>query len=230
MPGLLHKGRTASGSDQVRHAAQLFVGEEENPQITPGVVNLSPGWYQRGHDVHVLAISSSLRTAEGREWLRKIHETNAIISGILRIIHPELYQAGRVARERVKAQISDPAVIEEWASVFNGVSVISNRETLPHRDYNSRAEWYDILASVGTYEELSLHLPGLGLAIDYSPGTVVALLGKLLLHSVPRCTPDRVCYAWWFRENIHRNLMVNLPGLAVRQKMIASGYDGNMYI
>ncbi|TFY54157.1 hypothetical protein EVG20_g9824 [Dentipellis fragilis] len=228
MPTLLRRGRMAPGSDQGRHSSEFFAREEENPQVTPGVVNLSPGWYQRGHDTadDVLAISSSLRNAEGREWLHMIQETNTIVSGILRIIHPELYQAGRVARERVKQQITDPAVMDEWASVFNGVSVISNCETVPHRDYNSRAEWYDILASVGTYEDLLLHLPGLGLGVDYSPGTVVMLLGKLLLHSEPQgestsncgsAEDDRERAAWQY--STHSALRVSISFIAMAERL-----------
>ncbi|KAI9441038.1 hypothetical protein BJY52DRAFT_1097806, partial [Lactarius psammicola] len=72
-----------------------------------------------------------------------------------------------------------------WTSVFNSVSVIYNRFTSPHRDGNSRRQWYDLLASIGCYQNCNLKLPGIGLSLEYGPGSVVGLLGGVLEHEVP---------------------------------------------
>ncbi|KAA1478766.1 hypothetical protein DENSPDRAFT_923980, partial [Dentipellis sp. KUC8613] len=144
------------------------------------------------------------------------------------VIHPELHRAGMNAMWILRDVVEDPAVVDTWSSPFNGVSVIVNRETPNHRDFNGRGDWYDILASIGSYPDLQLRLSTLGVKVDYQPGTVVPILGKLLVHGVPRSVPDRVCYAWWFRDNVHRNMGSFLTRWATRID-IANGYDGSLY-
>jgi hypothetical protein len=48
-----------------------------------------------------------------------------------------------------------------------------------------------------------LELPGLGVSLEYSPGTVVGLLGMVLEHVVPMVKGDRVCYAYFMRDNVY---------------------------
>ncbi|KAA1479288.1 hypothetical protein DENSPDRAFT_789032 [Dentipellis sp. KUC8613] len=228
---LLTKSRKTVGedSDIGRLAPQLFLSESDpGVTMTPGHLNLSPGWYQRGHDVRN-SDDLSLSGLTRRQWLEAIQETNEIVAAILYVIHPELHRAGMSAMESLRKVVDDPTVIDTWSSPFNGVSVIVNRETPDHRDFHGRGDWYDILASIGTYPELYLELTTLGVKVDYPPGTVVPLLGKLLVHRVPRSLPDRVCYAWWFRDNVHRNMGSVLTRWACR-KDVASGYDGAQYV
>lgn len=138
------------------------------------------------------------------EWLDHISESNTILSAILAIIHPSLHDAGRETFDRLRRHpdIEGQDVLRRWTSVFNGVSVISNRITPPHRDGNSRKQWYDLLASIGSYDDCNLKLPGLGLSLEYGPGTVVGLLGGTLEHEVPE-SRERVCYAFWMRDRVH---------------------------
>ena len=65
----------------------------------------------------------------------------------------------------------------------DGVPIICNRETPSHRDAQANPQWYDILATMGSYQELHFHLMGLGMSFHYPPGTVIALCGKLLTHA-----------------------------------------------
>ncbi|KAA1479382.1 hypothetical protein DENSPDRAFT_789146 [Dentipellis sp. KUC8613] len=197
--------------------------------MVPGHLNLSPAWYQRGHAVNSeLATSASLRTPQGRDWLEAIQETNEIIAAILYVIHPELHRAGMNAMRYLRNVVGDPKVVDTWSSPFNGVSVIVNRETPDHRDFNGRGDWYDILASIGSYPDLHLDLSSLGVAVDYQPGTILPILGKILRHRVRRSAPDRVCYAWWFRDNVHRNMDSVLTRWA-NQTDISHAYDGSNY-
>ena len=139
------------------------------------------------------------------DWLDTISESNAILSAILAVIHPKLYDAGwkttRCLRETPETCPRD--VLIRWASVFSGVAVISNRSTSPHRDGSSRSNWYDILATLGSYRGGTLELLGLGISLEYGPGTVVGVLGKVLEHAVPSFEGDRVCYAYFMRDNVH---------------------------
>ncbi|KAF8261274.1 hypothetical protein EI94DRAFT_1607556, partial [Lactarius quietus] len=48
-----------------------------------------------------------------------------------------------------------------------------------------------------------LKLPGLGLSLEYGPGTVIGLLGMTLEHEVSDFEGERVCYAYFIRDNVH---------------------------
>ena len=107
-----------------------------------------------------------------------------------------------------------------WQSVYNGMSVISNRETPFHRDTKGRKEWYDTLLS---YSQSStrpqLLIKDVGLELKYSSGTVVALCGSILEHGVSAWGGgDRVCYAHFLRESVRECLDVS-PASWVHQNV-----------
>jgi hypothetical protein len=62
---------------------------------------------------------------------------------------------------------------------------------------------YNLLVTLGHYQNFNLNLPGLGLSLEYSPGTVVGLLGVTLEHEVPHFEGERVCYAYFMRDSVH---------------------------
>jgi len=143
-------------------------------------------------------------------WLDEIQDLSALIGGILSIVHPTLYQVGLQA---FKHLASDTSTVQEhnrylqilklWTTPFSGMSVISNRETPIHRDVQSRHSWYDILLTLGDYSNGRIELPSLGVRLQYDPGTVVALAGKVVPHGVPECDGNRVCLAYFMRNNVH---------------------------
>ena len=118
-------------------------------------------------------------------------------------MHPDLYDAETFNWLRQDAEIQPQDVLSRWTSVFNGLSVILNRFTPPHQDGNSRKQWYDLLASLGHYQNCNMELPGLGLSLQYGPGMVIGLLGGTLEHSVTRFQGERICYAYWMRDSVH---------------------------
>lgn len=134
-----------------------------------------------------------------------------MLSAMLKIMHPELYHAGREAMQALAGVTKTPEVLVQWASVFNAVQIIANRETPLHRDSKSRAPWYDLLASIGSYSNCIMEFPGIGVSINYLPGTVVAFSGKVLRHGVGACTGERICYAYFMRDSVHRSLTVKAP-------------------
>jgi hypothetical protein len=143
------------------------------------------------------------------EWLDEIMESNLVMSAILAIIHPKLYKAGRKTFDytrnaaKTAADLKGQNVLSRWTSVFNGLSVIGNRVTPLHRDVNSRVQWYDLLITLGSYRDCTLELPGAGCSLEYGPGTVVGLSGMVLAHEVPKFDGERVCYAYFMRNNVH---------------------------
>jgi hypothetical protein len=48
-----------------------------------------------------------------------------------------------------------------------------------------------------------LELLGLGISLEYGPGTVVGISGHMLEHAVPSFEGDRVCYVYFMRNNVH---------------------------
>src|SRR3981081_3441287 len=133
-----------------------------------------------------LQVSANFRSPAALDWLDAISESNAISSAILAVIHPKLYDAGWQTTKRLgdTPEIGPPNVLHQWSSVFSGVAVISNRSTPPHRDGGSRHHWYDILVTLGSYRACNLKLPGLGITLEYGPGTVVGISGSVLEHAV----------------------------------------------
>ncbi|KAF8263490.1 hypothetical protein EI94DRAFT_1703958 [Lactarius quietus] len=47
------------------------------------------------------------------------------------------------------------------------------------------------LYSAGSYQDCNLKLPGLGISLEYGPGTVVGFSGKMLEHGVPKFNGER---------------------------------------
>lgn len=156
--------------------------------------------------------SVNFRSPPAMDWLDQISESNLVLSAILGVIHPELYSAGQQAFNHLRqcSKIERQDVLGKWTSVFSGASVICNRTAKPHRDSQSQHHWYDLLATLGHYQNCTLELPGLGISLEYGPGTVVGLSGMMLEHEVPKFEGDRVCYVYFMRDKVHE--WAGVPG------------------
>jgi hypothetical protein len=73
-------------------------------------------------------VLANFSSAAALDWLDAASESNSILSAILAVIHPTLYDAGRqtVKCLRNTPEIDPQDVLSRWASVFSGVTVISN--------------------------------------------------------------------------------------------------------
>lgn len=54
-------------------------------------------------------------------------------------------------------------------------------------------------------------MPGLGLQISNSPGTVVTLAGKTVRHGVAQILEECVCHVYYVRETLYCNYYVHIP-------------------
>ena len=78
-----------------------------------------------------------------------------------------------------------------------------------HWDISGSPYWYDILSTMGTYPTTTFWLPSLNALFSYHPGTVVAIAGKLIPHSVDAMKDgDRVCFAWFMQDDVHEYLHI----------------------
>ena len=66
-----------------------------------------------------------------------------------------------------------------------------------------------MLVMLGRYQKCDLKLPGLGVSLEYGPGMVLGISGSVLEHAVPSFKGDRVCYAYFMRNNVHE--WANVP-------------------
>jgi len=144
-------------------------------------------------------------------------ESSALIGGILSIVHPKLYEAGKeviVYLDEHPDMADRPERLQQllqlWSAPFHGLSVISNRVTPVHRDSNGGKKWMDILVALGDYTEGWLELPGVGIRFEYLPGTVVAIVGRVIAHSAD-CDGDRACIAYYMREKVQARLGLSHP-------------------
>lgn len=148
-------------------------------------------------------------------------ESLALMGAFLRIAHPELYYAGRMAFQTI---IDNPTMMKDgeedaaltllqfWTTPFTGYGLISNCFTPFHRDNNSQGSWFDFLTTVGEYERGSrLILKNLDMELQYDSGTMVALLGKLVRHGTTNFTGNRICLAQYMRDNVLDRCRIQSP-------------------
>lgn len=144
-------------------------------------------------------------------WLDEMADANILLAGMLAVMHPTLAEAANTLMDKLDAEEVGES-IRAWGSPFGALSVISNRESLPHRDTKSMITMYDLLLSCGPYMHAFLNFPDLKIVASYNPGTVVALNGRLVRHAVPSIPRPRLCYAYYFREAVFYRNHVMDPG------------------
>jgi hypothetical protein len=153
--------------------------------------------------------SESLKGPNALDFLHSIARPAAIASAALCLMHPEQYSEGlknmsALQDRALSGELPIWHILEHWASVFTALSLISNRETPYHRDPLSRAQWFDILTSTGCYPSVRMSLPSLGMEVEYAPGVMLGMSGRMVRHGVRRVDGDRICVAWYMRESVHK--------------------------
>jgi hypothetical protein len=93
--------------------------------------------------------------------------------------------------------------LEHWHSVFTVITLITNRESPLHRDPKTNICWYDLMLTVGDYDEAILELSTFGLRLLYNPGSICFISGKLVHHGVSSTQGRRICYVYYMRESMH---------------------------
>lgn len=148
-----------------------------------------------------------------------MQESSILFSALLSVIHPNLYLMGMQAMERLPMHCDNAGIYEIWASLFHGVQVLANRATPVHRDNGSWHPWFDLLATMGPYHSAFLYLPGAGVYLAYSSGTVVGLCGRVLSHGVSVAEGERMCLAYYMRKNVQSRLRVHPAGWSEIQQV-----------
>jgi hypothetical protein len=161
---------------------------------------------------HELVVSADLRNPAGKAYMAEARPYSMLFSALLSVIHPELYITSITAMVRLGQLESLSEAVQEWPSVFSGSQIIANRKTIDHRDLQSRSEWYDILATVGPYQNGKMFLRNIGAELQYDSGTVVAIGGRVVRHEVMEFEGERLCYTNFIRADVHERMKVPNSG------------------
>jgi hypothetical protein len=154
-----------------------------------------------------------LESDEAARWLEASAGLQELSNDILSLIHPTLYENASKALNCLRHDRLTSWAAHRWSSVFTGISVISNRRTIPHRDRLGSESWYDILIGSGSYNGAKMIIRDIGLTLDYSSGTAVAICGNVLLHEVEDWGDgDRICYAMFMRREVLKRLGCHFVG------------------
>jgi hypothetical protein len=131
------------------------------------------------------------------------------VSAALRVMHPEQYFAGlrTFSNLREKAVTKDlpqmPETLQYWASMFNTLSIICNRESPKHRDHLYIPEYFDILTTVGNYSHGWMTMPSLQLVLKYNSRCMITFSGRIVRHGVDHVDGDWIAWAWYMRDSVH---------------------------
>jgi hypothetical protein len=68
------------------------------------------------------------------DWLKSNAESTALLSGLLQVIHPELFQIAHKAMKKLEVMDEADDLVNLWTSVFNGCLVPGPEQP---GDYNS---------------------------------------------------------------------------------------------
>ncbi|KAG1822768.1 uncharacterized protein BJ212DRAFT_1263288, partial [Suillus subaureus] len=67
-----------------------------------------------------------------------------------------------------------------WPSIFSGLEIIANHVMFSHRDGGGSPSLLDLLVSLGRNHDATLALADLNAELDYSPGAMVYISGRVL--------------------------------------------------
>ncbi|KAG2352143.1 hypothetical protein BDR07DRAFT_1384727 [Suillus spraguei] len=202
---------TETTQKEIRAATDLLGPSLEKSVKADGNWRYNQEWFKQGSENNLSdpEVSASLKGPSSENILKAIARPAAIASAALRVMHPQQYFAGL----RALSHLGDKAVSKElpqmpetlqyWASMFNSLSIISNRETPNHRDHLSIPECFDILTTVGNYSNARMSMPSLQLEF------------RIVRHGVDGGEGDRIAWAWT-RDSI----------LEIRDSMIDSPNSG----
>ncbi|KIJ09833.1 hypothetical protein PAXINDRAFT_86891, partial [Paxillus involutus ATCC 200175] len=136
------------------------------------------------------------------QWLHDSETSFKLVNALLATVHPELHRRSS-AHYRLTTTTDLHELIKAWPTVFTAISVVHNRETPFHCDSKLALCWYNLFLSIGSYTDVILELPSLGIRARYMPGTAALFSGLLLRHGVSAVDRgDRIGYVFYMRPSV----------------------------
>ncbi|KAG1847494.1 hypothetical protein C8R48DRAFT_545126, partial [Suillus tomentosus] len=199
---------TGQASKWRTHSTNFYASKE--PQLKPGCINISPCWFQQGHeDGFMPEVSATLKGDRSLSVIQDMQRPGLISSAALRVMHPQLYRASisthiELGNWAAKQGLDDMCrFLQHWTSVYTGAAIMCNRKSPSHRDPKCPPEGFDILTCIGGYGHGVMQLTNLGIELAYDPGVMVSYSGRLVRHGVQVAEGDRIVWAWFMRDSVH---------------------------
>ena len=180
-------------------------GSEDINNFDPPAANAQPTKFK-------LEVSVSCQNPESAaaRWLRANQRLLRNLGTILAIVQPEQFDVGMRILKKLREdemlvwqpEVLEP-VLQAWGCPFSGISILCNSKMPMHHNRHGQDNWYDLLGASGTYTKHYLDLPGIGAQVAYSPGTVVAIAGRIVAHGTEFVEDgDQAVFACFTRRNV----------------------------
>ncbi|KAI6040541.1 hypothetical protein EDC04DRAFT_2602333 [Pisolithus marmoratus] len=179
----------------------------------------SPATFQQGHAV----LFSSWSGVDCKaNVLKEVAAQEEFWNSISGLVLPDL---SRVGKDAIAAKedwmVTQPPSGIQWPSIYVGIDVIVNQETLSHLDKISAPSLLDLLVSLGTHDA-QFHILDLSSIFSYQPGTMIYLAGKLLHHSVHKWEKgERIALAHYMKAAVHNKFGVARPAFTQQKDLLA---------
>ncbi|KAK7680045.1 hypothetical protein QCA50_016991 [Cerrena zonata] len=192
--------RQSSHTKSWRSSEEMFTTIEG--ELPPGLLNFSAAWFMLGREGRIDGLVSSpiVRTECGQQWMQEFAQVGAIISGMLRIMHPDQYRMGYEVMTRLMTYPEVNDTLISWPCIFNAATVISSRCCPMHRDTKGSFPLFDLLISTGKYTTAPLSLLPIGVQLPNCPGSISSFSGMGFSHGVAHAEGARVCHAFYMRQ------------------------------
>ncbi|KAG1845638.1 hypothetical protein F4604DRAFT_1688621 [Suillus subluteus] len=134
-----------------------------------------------------LVTSESYNSKKVQQWLGALTTSELLWNSITAAVAPDLFESGFSAFSKVVKEVrrrkKNSALVDSWPSIFSGLEIIANRTTFSHRDPGGSPSLFDLLVSLGRNHHATLSLADVHAELDYSPGAMVYIAGRVLEHS-----------------------------------------------
>ncbi|KAG2079941.1 uncharacterized protein F5147DRAFT_784638 [Suillus discolor] len=207
MSGLLGKSITHGTSPKEKwrtHESNFQISEHG---LTSGCINLSPEWFLQAHPFQP-EVLATLKSDNGVAYCRAMCRPVPLFAAALRVMHSGLYWGIIDNTTGAWAHGESPQRMGICIYQLSAIDVATGITPL-HRDALSRAQWFDIMTSVGGYTIGANEDAKYWIEIAYNPGVMAGTSGRIVRHGGNWVNSDRVGWVWYMRDDIHE--FVDVP-------------------
>ncbi|KAJ3885253.1 hypothetical protein GG344DRAFT_70701 [Lentinula edodes] len=119
----LHASVVPDHKKPVWRVNEIYFTPVKRPRVASGCLNFSPGWLAQGHHRPEDPLVTSLTLSQGNkdstlEWLEQIDKLQILSNILIKLLHPELYEAGLTALSGLRHESQTIDWATRWNSVF----------------------------------------------------------------------------------------------------------------
>ncbi|KAH6888208.1 hypothetical protein BKA70DRAFT_1443194 [Coprinopsis sp. MPI-PUGE-AT-0042] len=197
----------------------------KTPTESMGVENqheFSPAWVAP-QDTASPRPSTSLEDPETKtsalETLRSIREVLILLACLFSVLHPKLFNDAMEVycilfhehRDVLWNWEATCEILRDWPYVFHNISMTADRGGRLWREMAGAPLGMELLVTGGGYMEAILETPSLGKRWMYEPGTVIAMMGRLVPYQVTHVQGERWVMASGWCERLFEICGYEIP-------------------